>query len=505
MFKNIVHFFLSASLSPAEFKEISPAIAKNNFRALRAYSVMATFFFFFAAIVAYITQIPNMLDKAPAYTFFGIFSILTLTITLIVNEKKPRLLQALSFAFYIMLLTFGLYVSLVSSPNQLTVSLIGLYMIAPLLFVVRPYQIFLMSQIADIAFLILCPSMKPHDIIGLDMVNNFTFCNIGIFVGMFTVKQKYQRMVYEKRVAQFSTRDLLAHNLRSIADIYISMHQINLENGTFNEIHSNKVINSNIDHYSDNYSKQIVHVLTAMTKPEYLSGMLQFIDVNSLQERLKGKRSITLEFQGRHSGWCRARFIAIGPIGPDIAPTNVIFAVENINEQKNLESTLITKAETDAMTGLLNRQAGIEKITKIIKDNKQGMLALFDVDKFKRINDTYGHQMGDKVIIAVAKAMQETFRGEDITMRLGGDEYIFFVQDVNTEERGVQIIQRFFDAISNIKFSEVKDLSIELSLGATFIQNNQNIDFEEYYHRIDSCTYKSKKKEGKAYTFWKKD
>lgn len=503
MFKSISQFLLRANLSAAELKEISPAIANNNFRALRAYSIMATFFFFFAVTVAAITQIPNMQDKAPAYSFFGFFSIATLLITIAVGEKRQKILQVLSYAFYTMLLTFGMYVSLISSPRQLTVSLIGLYMIAPLLFVIRPYQILLMSQIADIAFLILCPYMKPSEIVGLDMVNNFTFCNIGIFVGMFMVRQKYQRMVYEKRVAQFSTKDQLTHNLRSIADIYISMHQINLENGTFNEIHSNKVINSNIEHYTDNYEKQIVHVMTAVTKPEYLSGVLQFIDSQTLTERLRGKRSITHEFQGNHFGWCRARFIAIGPIGQNITPTNVIFAVENINEQKNIESNLITRAETDAMTGLLNRQAGIDKIKSAIASKKKGMLALFDVNKFKQINDNYGHQTGDEVIIAVARAMQETFRGEDILLRLGGDEYVFFVNGVTSEERGTQIICRFFDAISMISFPNINSINVTVSLGATFLSGNNDIDFEEYYHRVDNCTYQSKKKGGMSFTFWK--
>jgi len=457
--KNLINFLLRANLSKAEHYDIRRNVIQENYRALLAYSIIAAFFFSFASTVALVAKIPNMLDKAPAYGTCALISFITLGLTIYAKDKRYYIIQGMSFLFYMMLLSFGLYVSLISSPSHLTVSLMAMYTLVPILFVIKPYQIFFLSGFVNILFLILCPQLKSADVVTLDMVDSFSFSTVGIVVGMFAVRQKYRQMIFERRVAQFSTKDQLTHNIRSMADIYICMYQINLDNDTFTAITTNDVITSKIEVSNEKFGKQIIKIMAESAVPEYLNGTLKFVDPTTLAERLRGKRSITHEFLGKNFGWCRARFIAVGPIGNEMIPNNVIFAVENINDQKNIETSLITKAETDAMTGLLNRQAGIEKIQQAIKNNKQGMLALFDVDKFKQINDTYGHQMGDEVIVAVARAMHETFRGEDILMRLGGDEYIFYAHGVTTEEKGIQIINRFFDVVSSIKFDKINNLN----------------------------------------------
>lgn len=503
MIQHITNFLLRASLTASDLTLIRDQETGYNFRALRVYSIMAAVFFWFTVIIALVMEIPSMLQKTPAYAICGIFTLLTLAMTFVAKEKNHGIIRIASYIFYLTILAFGLYVSLASSPTQHTISLIGLYTIVPLLFIIKPIQILLLSEIANVIFLILSPSIKPAEILSAEMINSLIFSTIGIFVGMFNVRHKYQRMLFEKRVSQFSTNDTLTHNLRSLADIYVSMHLVNLDNDTFIKIQSKDHIDSNLSNSNEGFSKQVEQVMKATTKPEYVSEILQFVNTKTLPERLKGNRSITHEFQGKYSGWCRARFIAVGQIAPDIPPSEVIYAVESIDEQKKLESTLITKAETDAMTGLLNRQAGIEKIDAAIKSKKKGLLALFDVDKFKSINDNYGHQMGDEVIIAVARAMQETFRSEDILLRLGGDEYVFFVNGIENEERGIQIINRFFSTLEKIKFEKASNLKISISLGATLIEESKDIDFVEYYHRADSSTYQSKKIDGMAFTFWK--
>ncbi|MFR9099337.1 MAG: GGDEF domain-containing protein [Anaerostipes hadrus] len=85
------------------------------------------------------------------------------------------------------------------------------------------------------------------------------------------------------------------------------------------------------------------------------------------------------------------------------------------------------------MTGLYNRGCGERKIIKAIKNNSKGFLCLIDCDKFKKINDTYGHAVGDQVIIAVAQALKKSCREHDIVLRLGGafsdgDEALTFDQ-----------------------------------------------------------------------------
>lgn len=503
MIKYIIDYLIRASLTNSDLYTIRDKETNHNHRALLVYSAISTFFFSFTCIAAFATRLPAMLEKAPIYAGFAMFSIVSLAIAFAVGKKNHTVVGILCHIFYPMLLCFGLFSSLVISCDEPSTSLLAMYVVSPLLFVMRPIHIVIITVIADFIFLYYCGSVKPAEIVGTEIVNCIVYSGIGMIVGIFNVRDKCQRMLFENRVSQFSTKDQLTHNLRSISDIYVSMHQINLDSDTFFSIRTNNFIDSSVDSFNENFSRQITLAMTATTAPEYLDRILDFVNTKTLPDRLRGKRTITQEFMGKNFGWCRARFIAIGPVNTEVKPSQVIYAVENISEQKKIETTLIAKAETDAMTGLLNRQAGIDKIKTAINEDRIGMLALFDVDKFKHINDNYGHQMGDEVIIAVANAMKETFREEDILLRLGGDEYIFFVSGVSNEEQGIQIISRFFESISRITFEKVNNLNISVSLGATFLNGEEGIDFEEYYRRIDNCTYRSKKIEGKAFTFWR--
>ena len=84
----------------------------------------------------------------------------------------------------------------------------------------------------------------------------------------------------------------------------------------------------------------------------------------------------------------------------------MLFCIECIEEEKKRENRLIYLAQTDLMTGLYNRGSGERQISHLLQEKTGGLLCLIDCDKFKTINDTYGHSTGDKVIIAVAETMQ---------------------------------------------------------------------------------------------------
>lgn len=102
---------------------------------------------------------------------------------------------------------------------------------------------------------------------------------------------------------------------------------------------------------------------------------------------------------------------------------NDIFAVKEHHDRM-----LRHKAEHDPLTGLLNR-AAFDSLTKLLEHDKQPIgLILIDVDKFKSINDTYGHVMGDKTLCRVAWLIQHAFRADDFCIRLGGDEFAVLVK-----------------------------------------------------------------------------
>ena len=104
----------------------------------------------------------------------------------------------------------------------------------------------------------------------------------------------------------------------------------------------------------------------------------------------------------------------------------------NIDSEKKEMNLLRDKARLDSMTGMMKKMEAFEDIGKYIKLNpdKLGAFLIFDIDDFKDINDTYGHDIGDKVIKYLAESISSVFRKNDITARFGGDEFFVFMKDL---------------------------------------------------------------------------
>ena len=162
---------------------------------------------------------------------------------------------------------------------------------------------------------------------------------------------------------------------------------------------------------------------------------------------------------------------------------------------------LIALSETDQMTSLLNRVSGEKKITEHLKNGDGGFLLLLDVDHFKSINDTFGHGVGDQVIIQVAKCLKSTFREHDIVFRLGGDEFAAYAAEATTKKIANQIIKRFIANLETIVIPELGDRTITASIGATIIPSGTPVNFAEKYKLVDEGVYESKKIEGSHVTF----
>ena len=298
-------------------------------------------------------------------------------------------------------------------------------------------------------------------------------------------------------VYEMEQRQLLV----SAASIYVSMHAIDLKNDTLITLNSAQHIDDIVGDRNTGVAEILSGAMRKLTDEQYVDAMMQFIDFDTLDERMKGKRTITLEFLGTKSGWCRARFIAV-EYDENGRLSRVLWAVENIDAEKRIANRLLYLSETDLMTGIRNRGSGEKKIKDLLEQNCNGMFCLLDVDKFKLINDTFGHGVGDKVIIAIADCLKASFRKGDVVMRLGGDEYAVFADGITEKKDAVVIIEKFFRALENINIPEIGDRKINVSLGAAFKTSDDGIDFEALYRNADSCAYASKETKGNSYTFF---
>jgi diguanylate cyclase (GGDEF)-like protein len=159
----------------------------------------------------------------------------------------------------------------------------------------------------------------------------------------------------------------------------------------------------------------------------------------------------------------------------------------------------IQLATLDELTLISNRRGFlnlVEHSLKVCHRNQMSMtFILFDLDKFKAINDTYGHHEGDFVLTTFAQIMLDSFRDCDVIGRLGGDEFVAMLTDSDTEKADI-VLERFSTAIKNANDSLNKPYKIEYSAGVMHFAHDTDKSIEDMLQDADTAMYEKKK--GKA-------
>lgn len=152
-------------------------------------------------------------------------------------------------------------------------------------------------------------------------------------------------------------------------------------------------------------------------------------------------------------------------------------------------------AQTDELTSLPNRRALFSYTRNEFKkyQRQQGSFSvlMLDIDYFKRVNDTYGHEIGDMVLKAVANVLSKQVRDYEIVARTGGEEFVIILleKDINLS---TQVAERIRKAIERIKIPYEDDvIKVTISIGVTQMMNTDT-KFENILQRADACLYKAK-------------
>ena len=171
----------------------------------------------------------------------------------------------------------------------------------------------------------------------------------------------------------------------------------------------------------------------------------------------------------------------------------------NVYEMSMAQQDILRhKAEYDALTGLLNREAFEQLKLKLRKNSSSLALLLIDIDVFKSINDTYGHAMGDKALIHAANLLEESFRKADHVLRIGGDEFAVIMEKVQQDKP--QIISDKIDKINWILQHPQGDLpKYSISVGIAFSTEGYN---DELFRQADEALYHTKENGRCGYTFY---
>lgn len=162
---------------------------------------------------------------------------------------------------------------------------------------------------------------------------------------------------------------------------------------------------------------------------------------------------------------------------------------------KEKEREIHKLAYYDSLTGLANRTFFYNMAEKFLEDAKRNSkklgLMFIDVDKFKGINDNYGHKIGDKVLVEVANILIKSTRKNDIVSRHGGDEFLILLPNIKEYDNYRTIATRIANANKEVKIDQDIKLKISLSIGISFFpRDGDNID--QLISKADKAMYQAK-------------
>ncbi|MCC5636618.1 response regulator [Nostoc sp. CHAB 5844] len=160
-------------------------------------------------------------------------------------------------------------------------------------------------------------------------------------------------------------------------------------------------------------------------------------------------------------------------------------------------SQIIRKfSEIDALTGITNRRKSVQEITRLLhlaeRQSQPFYLAILDLDRFKHINDQYGHDAGDQVLSQLGKLLKQSFRQEDVVARWGGEEFVIGLYAI-TQQQVVKRLNHLLDTLRCLEFTtnNQETFTVTISGGVAAFPNNGR-DVQTLYRAADAALYQAK-------------
>ncbi|WP_276756222.1 putative bifunctional diguanylate cyclase/phosphodiesterase [Pseudoalteromonas marina] len=180
--------------------------------------------------------------------------------------------------------------------------------------------------------------------------------------------------------------------------------------------------------------------------------------------------------------------------------TNYVVVYSDLTERKKAESQLHNLSNRDRTTSLPNRNLFFTNLHKLVQQDAHHALLVFDLDNFKKINDSLGHQLGDSLLAKLAMRLNKLTRENDIFYRLGGDEFALVMSNTNDLHVITRTAKQFLAAISTPFKMAGHELAITSSVGIVLFPEDGNTP-EVLLKNADTAMYHAKKK-GNSYLFF---
>ena len=290
------------------------------------------------------------------------------------------------------------------------------------------------------------------------------------------------------------------HLLRSIIDLYVYgtcdyFIYLNARQNSYVMFSGNTAGTPLPPTVCDDYDAALVEYAHNFVVPEDQEMTIREMRIGRVLEQLekKGVHAFTTGVMEEERGYTRKRLEyryydrdaqMILLVRTDV--TDVYY--ENKQRSEALREALLL-AERDSLTGILNYGALYERITSVLEAGVPAALLFIDLDDFKAVNDTMGHQAGDDLLRSVAQALRSQLREKDLCGRVGGDEFVVFLPELRSRDRAVYCARRLCECIAHL--SEEGKYAMSCSIGVAFAPE-EGADYNTLAHEADLRAYAAK-------------
>lgn len=257
-------------------------------------------------------------------------------------------------------------------------------------------------------------------------------------------------------------------------------------------------------YFSENWKSKFdsAQVIENISKNIYKSNIIHNDDVQSLGNLLnniiKGntyeETQIRLKKNNGEYIWCKIRITAMFDENGDIS--KAVGVIINIHKEKTETEDLLFKSQRDSLTALFNKgntQSMIEEYIQSNRTDVNGALFVIDVDNFKAVNDNLGHLAGDKVLRSISSMLLEVFPENSIIGRIGGDEFVVFLKNINSQELLDRKANELVNGFRRDFTGETKEYKVSGSIGIAMYPEH-GTSFKELFENADKAVYLAKKK-----------
>lgn len=237
-------------------------------------------------------------------------------------------------------------------------------------------------------------------------------------------------------------------------------------------------------------------------------------ELNTPNNSLIGRHCLSNTWEGevlcaskdQSAFWCALSVSAVQDKDKNV--TNYVMSAIDISALKAANQQMETLALFDSLTGLANRRLFTDRLNVSIRNAQrhQKSLALFflDLDQFKRINDTLGHQAGDELLLIVAERLKGCVREEDTVARLGGDEFTILLSDISDLDKIANIAEHVLEALKKPIRLGKHEIIVSTSIGIT-VAPDDCADVDTLMKNADLALYMAKDNGRDCYHFFTED